>query len=490
MRLGQGVETAQVRATSPSPRRRFAVPAIATGSCLLAVSVFGVGARDDDYITYWAAEQLAKTGRLVNLNGSHVEQSSSLAHVVLLAVLYFVTRAPLPCPRLHGRAREPRRDGRARARIAAHVEPGAEVATALVVAVSFPLVFWSTGGLETALAAASVLWFAVQLDRLLDPRRELTLRRVATYVASALLIVTVRPDTMFVAIVVVILVLAVATVQSYGGPLAARALPKIDRRRAASAALGVLGAAGVLALFRLAVFHSALPQPELAKAGGLGWLPTGFSYVFSSLPYWMWLPYLALFAIGVVWCLRSKAILGLLVAALFGSGAVAIMFTRGDWMGGARLLVPYLAAGLVTMVLGAWSLRNRWHQVALATLVLVECVSFVLFADGTTWLSSSYTSQTANPADVIAADLGSPFGASIRSSTGPVPPLPWYTAWDFIHARDSIFLSATTPLFEELSASTPARARSPLRAIRQDSSRTPGRTTSRTPSGSSTRTTS
>jgi hypothetical protein len=63
---------------------------------LVAVCVFGVGARDDPYITFWVAEQLAKTGRLVNINGVRIEQSSSLAHVVVLAALYFVTRAPLP----------------------------------------------------------------------------------------------------------------------------------------------------------------------------------------------------------------------------------------------------------------------------------------------------------------------------------------------------------------------------------------------------------
>jgi hypothetical protein len=143
---------------------------------------------------------------------------------------------------------------------------------------------------------------------------------------------------------------------------------------------------------------------------------------------------------------RERSVPGLLALGTFVVGCVALMFTRGDWMGGARLLVPYLAPGLATMVLGARSLGRWARHGAVLALVVVECVSFVYFVDGARWLSSSYTGLRANPNLVIAADVGSPFGGAVRTSRNvTAPPTPWYTSWDFVHERDAIFLAGATP---------------------------------------------
>ncbi|MDY6991315.1 MAG: hypothetical protein SVR94_01745 [Pseudomonadota bacterium] len=45
--------------------------------------------RDDPYITYWAAQALSSFGHIINYNGVALEQSSSLLHVILLAVLHY-----------------------------------------------------------------------------------------------------------------------------------------------------------------------------------------------------------------------------------------------------------------------------------------------------------------------------------------------------------------------------------------------------------------
>jgi len=436
--------------------RPLAVPGIALGSCLLAVILFGVSARDDDYITFWEAEQLAKFGHLVNINGAAIEQSSSLAHVVVLALLYFVTRVPIPVlSYLVGLAALASTVWLA-SRLAKSLHPAAELPAALVVSVAFPLVFWATGGLETTLAAACMLWFVVRLLALLDGAA-LSARSVVPFAASAVLVVAVRPDTMLVAVAVAAVALLAAAVRATRLRWATELLPEVAVARSALAVGITIGAAALLGAFRLVVFDSVLPQPEVAKAGGLAWLSVGYAYVATTLPWWLWAVLLVLFALGVAWSLATRSLPGLLAAATFAAGTVAIMFTRGDWMGGARLLAPYLAPGLVVVVAGARCLPRWWRRGVLVGIVALECVVLVLFANGATWLSSAYGNGYAPTLDSAApAVFGSPFGATVTSSAGQAPSLAWYTNWDFIHARDATFLAAATPALRSILAADTA----------------------------------
>lgn len=54
---------------------------------LVGIIYFPSTGRDDSHITYWAAHSLAEFGNLLNYNGEAVEQSSSLLHVIVLAIL-------------------------------------------------------------------------------------------------------------------------------------------------------------------------------------------------------------------------------------------------------------------------------------------------------------------------------------------------------------------------------------------------------------------
>ncbi len=437
-----------------SRRGAIAVAVIAAASCAFAILAFGVETKDDAYITYWVAEQLALHGHLVNVNGSHLEQSSSLADVVVLALLYLVTRAPLAVLGYVVGLASLAATIAMSAVVARRIRPGTELAAALAVAVAFPLVFWSTGGLETLLAAAGVLWLLAAMGTVLAATR-LQARTLASYACASVLVVTVRPDTMLVAVGLGVLVLAVALVgaarrPTSEAPSADARNPWIDVGRGCVAAGIVVGAAGGLTVFRLVEFHELLPQPDLSKAGGASWLPTGFSYVFSSLPAWMWLVLLVLVALGAWWSVVERSILGLLCAVAFGGGTTALMFTRGDWMGAGRLLVPYLAPGLILAVLGAWSLRLRWRPLAISALVAVECTSLAFVVSGENWASSQFTSPYgASAAVAFEADDGS-LGAPMTSSIGSVPALPWYIAWDYLSTRDAVFLSTATPVLRAL----------------------------------------
>lgn len=417
--------------------------------------MFGVGLRDDPYITFWEAEQLAKTGELVNINGAHIEQSSSLAHVVILAALYLATRAPLPVLAYVAGLVGLFAVVVLSAWIARQVAPSAEIPAALFVAVSFPVVYWAVGGLETDIAAAGVLWFVRSLHDV-AVRPTPTRWAWARFTVSTILIVTVRPDTMITAFVVALGLGVSAAVGAALGHRAPRWLPAADRSRAIRACAVVAVAILALTAFREVVFHAVLPQPELAKAGGLSWVTVGFSYVFTSLPTWMWIGILLLGIGGTAWCVRCGSAWGFLLAVTFVTGVVIVMFTRGDWMGGARLLVPYLPCALVLMAVGAGSLRAPGRAAAVASVLVAECITLVMFANGVPWLSSQYAGQVATQASSGPADVGSPLGATWTSTGGAARHLPWYTSWDYVSTRDTVFLAAATPIVRRLVEAEPA----------------------------------
>ena len=67
----------------------YAVPIIAL--LLAGLLLFPSARADDTHITYWAAHSLSQYGEILNYNGERVEQSSSLLHVLLLALLQRLT---------------------------------------------------------------------------------------------------------------------------------------------------------------------------------------------------------------------------------------------------------------------------------------------------------------------------------------------------------------------------------------------------------------
>lgn len=436
--------------------RWLAVVGLGAGACGFAVLAFGVEAKDDDAITFWAAEELVRTGHLVNVNGARLEQSSSLAYVMVLAALNEVTRAPMPVLAYVVGLVSLVATVVASARLARRVRPAAELPAAACVAVAFPLVFWATGGLETLLAAAASLWFVSTLATLVDAA-VVGRGHVLAFAGATALVATVRPDTMVVAVALALGVVLVAALRVAVRPGLRRWLPAVPLRRGAIVGAIVVGAAAVLATVRLAVFGHVLPQPDLAKLGGPSWFATGFSYVFGSLPWWLWILLLALFGVGTTWVVSTRSLLGTALAAWFALGVVSVCFTRGDWMGAGRLLVPYLAPGLVVAAVGASTLRRARH-LATTALVVAEVASLLALAGGVTWLSSQYVSPNgASQSAAFEADVGSPLGATI-TSTGPVPAMPWYVRWDYLSARDAVFLASATPALRALLAEHPGTA--------------------------------
>lgn len=440
-------------ASRPWWRSRPVVGVIATLSAFASVLLFGSAGRDDSYITFWEAEQLADHGRLVNINGARIEQSSSLAHVVLLAFLHVVTRAPIPLLGVIVGAVCLIVTICLAAYVADELRPGAGLPTALACATAFPLMYWSTGGLETLFASVAVLWFAIAVTRALHPGPHTWVTWVSL-LASSVLVETVRPDTMIVAacvgVVVVIKSLVVSRMYQFKQWAAV-----FDLRHAWRIAAVVVGVGVALAAFREAYFHSLLPQPDLAKAGGLSTLSEGAQYLGNVLPWWVSTPLLAGTVAGVVVCVRQRRAMGIVATPIVALGVLSDLFTRGDWMGGARLLVPYLPLAIALAVVGLSGLPALARRPTLALAVLGELALLVAFVNGAVWLSPTESAAPTNDAYAIAADTGAPMWSSWQWPGGALPTEPWYTADNGTRMRDAEFLKLATPILRDLVSAVP-----------------------------------
>ena len=123
----------------------------------LAFSLYAAAGTDDSYLTYWAAHTLSSSGEFLNYNGARIEQSSSLLHVLTLAVLHRVTSLSLPtlgvligltCGALTVAMTQ---------RLAGLIDQRLSLPAGFLIALSTPVLYWSMGGLETTMAAAGVI---------------------------------------------------------------------------------------------------------------------------------------------------------------------------------------------------------------------------------------------------------------------------------------------------------------------------------------------
>src|SRR5262245_12462722 len=157
-----------MRHRDPSGRLAIlATQAIASIAFLAhGVLAYGSAGRDDAHITYAAANALARTGQILNLNGVRLEQSTSLLHVILLAAAEYATGGKIAdvggvfsivCGLAGLLAIAASRTGRA----AVHS------CLALLVSNGY-FAYWSFGGLETSLVSLVILCGFVAAERYLE----------------------------------------------------------------------------------------------------------------------------------------------------------------------------------------------------------------------------------------------------------------------------------------------------------------------------------
>lgn len=329
------------------------------GMALLGFVLFVATGQDDPYISYWPAHTLVQFGEMVNYNGERVEQSSSLLHVLLLAIASGVSRTPVPVAgywigvvagfiTLLRACVLSERLGYART-----------AWLPLLLGSTSIYIYWWFGGLETALvgwlgveAAIAACDVAAGRARAGSPR----------LIAVTLAMVMVRPESFLV------LGLSVAAWWLVERLPAAKA--KANANGSDDPLRGrILGWLGVIAVCTVAVtgfrwfyFDALMPQPVSAKigAGSLDRLVSGLRYTLQTgilRPYA--LPFFG--ALLVVPLLGVRALRGGGTSAgerftvLLVLATVAFTVTSGgDWMRGGRFFAHF-APLVVVLCVGALS---------------------------------------------------------------------------------------------------------------------------------------
>lgn len=317
---------------------------------------FGIGGRDDSYITYWSAYSLAEMGEIVNYNGDRIEQSSSLLQVLLLAAMYKITGLSIPtlgtvfsisC-------------GIIAALLAGHLARALNIA--LYKWVPFVIIFvpyfsyWSSSGMETSLAALCVVLLLITTRSFLtNPFSTINFLYIFF---SITLFILVRPESGIVLLVFfsALLILQICAINNPDKNTLAR---KTSLLILATLILF----AGLLA-WRHFYFGQIFPQPVYAKtdiAHTPDRLKQGLRYLQYSLNFSTALLVLLTAAGMVRFFLKNKnivnnpithALLFLLVYLAF------IACAGGDWMEGRRLLVPILP--LLCIVALVIISNNKW----------------------------------------------------------------------------------------------------------------------------------
>ena len=355
----------------------------------LSVSLFPSAGRDDAYITYWAAHTLREFGEIANLNGAHIEQSTSLLHVLILGALSLVTSLPVPAigppmSVLFGILTVVYTYEFARLYVGRWYAMGA----AMIVATAAPFVYWTTGGLEgtmTALAATVLLY---HLTRYLERPGGGKPPSLVWVAMGAFLLA--RPEAIFVIASVLLAMFVILRIR--GITVADERLEDyaLAIRKVMWAALA--GAVLMAAIFAFKTFYFGdwLPQPVAAKLGGdalLSSLGDGTEYLINALlpPPLSLLPFFS--TAGVVYVGRKFArdepeFVGGLLLTFYAVAHVAFIFlVGGDWMEGSRFIVPVIPALAVLAVLIIPHIKLRDLQVyAIGGIIAFHIVGSVWFA--------------------------------------------------------------------------------------------------------------
>ena len=355
----------------------------------LSLTLFPSAGRDDSYMTYWPAFALSNFGKIVNYNGDFIEQSSSLLNVVLLAVL--AKLSPLSVPDA-GPVLSLLSSVAAliytQKLAAKFVDRTLSMLAALLVATSAYFAYWTTGGLETTMAAALFaalsFYYVKFLEKSGSPRPGWDIW------AATLMFVLVRPETIFVGMSAMVgsLIFVVIGELYTAGNIGENAKPLITKLLRLALVLVVAWVA--VSLFRLMYFGDLFPQPVSAKVNGLSGpaVIRGWRYLVDAIASPQLLLVFAAGTGGVVY-VAFKRLLGttrrisaLILAMLVTAQLSFLVVAGGDWMEGGRFVVPILP---LIAVLGVYvarvSLRRVFVLPVLMAILALQIPGSLAFAN-------------------------------------------------------------------------------------------------------------
>lgn len=323
---------------------------------LLGFFLLGPSGIDDIYITYWSSYTLSEYGGILNYNFEHVEQSSSLLQVIIVAILHSVTHVDLVvlgylssilfgflsvlllcwyCKKIH-----------------TDIAPFA----LLLTSTSPFFVYWSFSGSDAVIAAFALLWWILASGLFLELKgnSNIYLRlHFSNAVVASCVVATVRPE---MPIVMFCVILGVSVFFSWQYWRFSAELP-FQRLALLGASVAVICI--TLFISRIAYFGQIFPQPVYAKAGrglevehvvkGIGYT-LGYN-IYAPIEIYGLTPssilifvsilsiILSCFYIFRVKGMSSYSVIGINVAIAYVS---FIVLAGGDWAPARRFWVPIL----------------------------------------------------------------------------------------------------------------------------------------------------
>lgn len=421
---------------SESPRvvQQLVIVAIAAAAIAIGFVLFTSTGRDDNYITYWSAHSLVEHGEITNINGDHLEQSSSLLFTIAVALVSRVTTLSIPTAGMVLGILFGFLAIVVGARLVGRIDRRLQISLALVIATSPALLYWAFGGMETTMTAVLLIWAADSAMGLLDEKSPRT-TPLLSLVASFLLFTMVRPEGGMVLIASAVGIAIVVVLDGRGRDAG------VLRRVLVMFGVAVC-ATGLVMGFRRLYFGSYFPQPVLAKSSGftLDRAADGFGYLWSSRgSLWALIPA----CVGAGRLVRDLirrdrfSIITIPTAMLFVYLA-CIVATGGDWMELGRFIAP------MTPLLALCALdtccRIPWRRAlvaATAILVLSNVVGLVQAVRGESCGIPIWSWR-----DVTCADCAE---------------APWYERYNHIHNRDLKYLVPVRKLVTSIQSLLPGR---------------------------------
>lgn len=465
-----GIDDDKSLSGSQPSRSAISIIAVCAGlaSALASFVLFGKSGPDDSYITNWAALGLANSGSITNYNGQIFEQSTSLLHVVTIGSTRFLTGLPVPLiGYLLGLIGIVLTVVMASA-LARRLDIRAAIPATLFVAAAYPLLYWGGSGLETTLVPPILILFLIKFESCLRHFHEKStkavfLSRDALWLLLAtLLACAIRPDTMVVVVAIAGTAAAVATAQSFLRP-SVTLLPSINRRSGALS-LAIVGLGfSMIEGFRLIYFGKLFPAPVYAKTGFSLQVDSGWHYITSSLPSpILWVPVVALALVGAWRLAKAASLAGWLTIVCAVYLFLLVLFSGGDWMGWARMLVSPTVFALILAACGVSYVRTligqRFPNV-LPGLVSGRVVTAALVCIVLSLEILVLSVKFSAPRDNGEVYVGyAPIWTSWRSvtktgTTLPIQPaLPFYEARNVAHTRDVLFVRTLEPALRDLAA--------------------------------------
>lgn len=352
------------------------IPAIVL--VILALFGFGPGGDDDTHITYTAAIALAEQQAVLNNNGEFVEQSSSLLHVLTLAVFYQLSKLfnadlmmadigpvfslliAVLCLPLASSLSEKLK-----------IQKPFFVLTLISVSLSFG--YWSMGGLESSLAAFCFLYLVLIVGHLIENyerTKQLNLLNPHFYL-SLLVFLMVRPESMAVIVAILLTLLVILFFQRklFLTPVLVYVL--------ITAAVFF----GLLCLWRYYYFGQLLPQPVYAKADGISFdkLVAGFLYYFYAMQLTLMI-YVGVVLAFVYLLFSYKIDLSAYSMTCLSASCAYLAFiflSGGDWMTGGRFFVPIIP--LLACLFCLFFQHKKYFKTLYVVIVCVAVVEVSLF---------------------------------------------------------------------------------------------------------------